>query len=142
MSRRYKKRRLMAEMNVVPYIDVMLVLLVIFMITAPMMQTGVQIDLPDAEVNALQSNNKLGPLYIAIEQSGKITLENGSQVFTQLEERELSKHITEQLGANNKRPIYIRADSEVPYKDIMTIMAAAQNAGAQKIGLLAEPPNK
>lgn len=142
MSRRCKKRRLMAEMNVVPYIDVMLVLLVIFMVTAPMMQTGVQIDLPDANVSTLESDNEQGPLFIAVDLAGDITLENGTEVFTQLSEAELDGHITGQLGDNNTRPVYIRADSNVPYKQIMIIMAAAQKAGAKKIGLMAEPTEK
>lgn len=142
MSRRCKKRRLMAEMNVVPYIDVMLVLLVIFMVTAPMMQTGVHIDLPDANVSTLQSDNNQGPLFISVDFSGEITLENGTEVFKELKEEEISGHITGQLGDKNMRPVYIRADSNVPYKTIMMLMAAAQNAGAKKIGLMAEPTEK
>jgi len=142
MSRRCKKRRLMAEMNVVPYIDVMLVLLVIFMVTAPMMQTGVQIDLPDADVSTLQSDNEQGPLFIAVDLAGDITLENGTEVFTQLSEAELDEHIAGQLGDNNTRPVYIRADSNVPYQQVMKIIAAAKSAGAMKIGLMAEPTEK
>lgn len=142
MSRRCKKRRVMAEMNVVPYIDVMLVLLVIFMVTAPMMQAGVQIDLPDADVSTLESDNDQGPLFIAVDSVGDISLENGSEVFKQLNETELKSRITDQLGEKGTRPVYIRADSDVPYKKLMSIMAAAQNAGAKKIGLMAEPVEK
>ena len=142
MSHRCKKRRVMAEMNVVPYIDVMLVLLVIFMVTAPMMQTGVHIDLPDANVSTLESDNDQGPLFISVDLAGEITLENGTEVFNQLKEDEITDHISGQLGDKNMRPVYIRADSNVPYKMIMTIMAAAQSAGAKKIGLMAEPTEK
>lgn len=139
MSRRCKKRRVMAEMNVVPYIDVMLVLLVIFMVTAPMMQTGVQIDLPDADASSLESDNTQGPLFIAVGQEGEITLENGEDVFSELSESELTNRITGQLGDKGTRPVYIRADSDVPYSQIMQVMVAAQKAGAKKIGLMAEP---
>lgn len=142
MSRRCKKRRVMAEMNVVPYIDVMLVLLVIFMVTAPMMQTGVQIDLPDAEATTLETDNSQGPLFIAVDQAGEITLENGTDVFEQLTESDLTSKILGQLGEKNTRPVYIRADSDVPYSQIMQVMVAAQKAGAKKIGLMAEPPEK
>ena len=142
MSRRCKKRRLMAEMNVVPYIDVMLVLLVIFMVTAPMMQTGVQIDLPDAEASSLASDGSQGPLYIAVDEVGKITLDNNGVLSEDLSQSELTEQVMGQLGEKNTRPVYIRADSEVPYKQIMQVMVAAQKAGAKKIGLMAEPPEK
>ena len=74
MARRYKKRRAMAEMNVVPYIDVMLVLLVIFMVTAPMMQSGVNVNMPDADAAMLESDRKQPPLYIAIRENGESAL--------------------------------------------------------------------
>ena len=139
MSRRCKKRRVMSEMNVVPYIDVMLVLLVIFMVTAPMMQTGVQIDLPNADASTLATDSSQGPLYIAVDEAGTITLEDGEEVFSELSEAELTSHISGQLGEKGTRPVYIRADSNVPYKGIMQVMVAAQKAGAKKIGLMAEP---
>lgn len=139
MSRRCKKRRVMAEMNVVPYIDVMLVLLVIFMVTAPMMQAGVQIDLPNADASTLETDSSQGPLYIAVDEMGVITLEDGTDVSSELSESELTSQITGQLGEKGTRPVYIRADSNVPYKQIMQVMVAAQKAGAKKIGLMAEP---
>ncbi len=135
------KRRVMAEMNVVPYIDVMLVLLVIFMVTAPMMQTGVQIDLPDANASTLESNGAEGPLFISLTEAGDITLENGSDVLSELSESELTQQLAGQLE-KSKRPVYIRADSNVAYRQIMKIMVAAQKAGARNIGLMAEPEAK
>ena len=143
MSRRCKKRRVMAEMNVVPYIDVMLVLLVIFMVTAPMMQAGVQVDLPDANASILESDSSQAPLFIAVDAAGDITLENGTEVLSQLSDAELSQQVALQLGDKPAtRPVYIRADSQVAYKRIMEVMVAAQQAGAKKIGLMAEPPVK
>jgi len=139
MSRRYKKRRAMAEMNVVPYIDVMLVLLVIFMVTAPMMQTGVQVDLPDANANLLEPDGSQGPLFIAVDASGSISLEDGSEVYQGISATELTRRITGQLGEQGARPVNIRADKNVAYDFIMQVMVAAQNAGAKKIGLMAEP---
>lgn len=139
MSRRCKKRRAMAEMNVVPYIDVMLVLLVIFMVTAPMMQAGVQIDLPDASASLLEADGSQAPLYIAINVSGAITLEDGPDVYSEISTTELTSRITGQLGEQGTRPVNIRADENVAYSLIMQVMVAAQKAGAKKIGLMAEP---
>ena len=138
MSRRCKRRRLMAEMNVVPYIDVMLVLLVIFMVTAPMLQTGVQIDLPEANAETLESKGSQAPLTISVDETGSITLEDGSQTFEQISEAELVTQIMGKLGDKNMRPVNIRADSNIAYKVIMRVMVAAQRAGAKKIGLVAD----
>ncbi len=138
MSHRCKRRRLMAEMNVVPYIDVMLVLLVIFMVTAPMMQTGVQIDLPDANAETLETDGSQGPLTISVDEMGAITLEDGKQVFSEISEAELITQIMGKLGDKNMRPVNIRADSNIAYKVIMRVMVAAQKAGAKKIGLVAD----
>ena len=138
MSRRYRKRRAMAEMNVVPYIDVMLVLLVIFMVTAPMLQTGVQIDLPDANAETLDSSGSQGPLTISIDKLGSITLEDGNQTYQEITKAELTQKIIDGLGDKNMRNVNIRADSNIAYKVIMGVMVAAQKAGAKKIGLVAD----
>jgi len=138
MSRRCKRRRLMAEMNVVPYIDVMLVLLVIFMVTAPMLQTGVQINLPEANAETLDSNGSQAPLTISVDETGSITLEDGKQTFEGISESELIAQMTGKLGDNNMRAVNIRADSNIAYKVIMRVMVAAQSAGAKKIGLVAD----
>lgn len=138
MSRRNKRRRVMAEMNVVPYIDVMLVLLVIFMVTAPMLQTGVQIDLPDANAETLDVGGSQGPLTISVDEAGAITLEDGKEVSNDISESELTSQILGKLGDKNMRPVNIRADSNIAYKVIMRVMVAAQKAGAKKIGLVAD----
>ncbi len=138
MARRNKKRRAMAEMNVVPYIDVMLVLLIIFMVTAPMMQTGVQVDLPDADASTLETGEGQEPLTISLDEKGVITLEDGVDTFAEITESELTNRITGQLGEKSLRPVNIRADSNIAYKEIMRVMVAAQKAGAKKIGLVAD----
>lgn len=128
----------MAEMNVVPYIDVMLVLLVIFMVTAPMLQTGVQINLPEANAETLESNGSQAPLTISVDETGSITLEDGKQTFEGISESELIAQMTGKLGDKNMRAVNIRADSNIAYKVIMRVMVAAQSAGAKKIGLVAD----
>ena len=138
MSRRNRKRRAMAEMNVVPYIDVMLVLLIIFMVTAPMMQTGVQVDLPDADASTMESGEGELPMTISVNDKGVITLEDGTDTFAEITEAELTSHMKGQLGDKNMRAVNIRADSNIAYKQIMRVMVAAQQAGAKKIGLVAD----
>lgn len=142
MSRRCKKRRAMAEMNVVPYIDVMLVLLIIFMVTAPMMQTGVQVDLPDADASTIEAGESQEPLTISVDESGIITLEDGEETYAEITETELTQRIMGQLGDKSLRAVNIRADSNIAYKQIMRVMVAAQKAGAKKIGLLADLESK
>lgn len=136
MSRRCKKRRLMAEMNVVPYIDVMLVLLVIFMVTAPMMQSGVPVNMPDADAAMLESDNKEPPLFISIKENGDISLGESPDV---LSPAELSQKMQGQLGEKGTRPVYIRADGNVIHTYVTQAMVAAQNAGAKKISWMTDP---
>ena len=129
----------MAEMNVVPYIDVMLVLLVIFMVTAPMLQTGVQINLPDAEAKAVPTNNQT-PIIISVNQQGDYFNDNGDQVrITELTEYLVGQLKNSQSTNNKVRPVYIRGDQEVAYRYLMQAMIAAQKAGAKSINLMAEP---
>lgn len=133
-----RPRKSMAEMNVVPYIDVMLVLLVIFMVTAPMMQMGVDIDMPDASTKSLAADNQQEPLIISVDQSGQYFLSDE----TMLDETELRSYISRQMTAQaNQRPVYIRAAASVEYQYLMKVMAAAQQAGAKKIGLMTDPLN-
>lgn len=133
-----RQRKSMAEMNVVPYIDVMLVLLVIFMVTAPMMQMGVEIDMPDADAKSLSADNQQEPLIISVDQTGQYFLSDQ----TELNEAELRSYIMQEVVAQPaQRPIYIRAAASVEYQYLMRAMAAAQQAGAEKIGLMADPLN-
>ena len=139
MARKCKRRRAMAEMNVVPYIDVMLVLLVIFMVTAPMLQTGVQINLPDAEAKAVTTNNQT-PIIISVNEQGNYFDDNDDPVrITELTEYLSGQLKNSQSTNNTTRPVYIRGDQEVAYRYLMQAMVAAQKAGAKSINLMAEP---
>ncbi|MFZ1387660.1 MAG: ExbD/TolR family protein [Thiolinea sp.] len=130
-----RTRKSMAQMNVVPYIDVMLVLLVIFMVTAPMMQSGVAIDAPDADASLLQSDNQQEPLIILVDQRGQYLLQDGDK----LNSKQLATYVKEQLEGKRNRAVNIRADAGVEYQYVMTAMVAAQKAGATAINLLADP---
>lgn len=130
-----RSRKRMAEMNVVPYIDVMLVLLVIFMVTAPMMQAGVAIELPKAEANPINSDNQQEPLIIFVDQSGQYFIRDDEPVT----EADLSAYVGQQLAQQPQRAVYIRADASVVYQSLMSAMVAVQQAGAKTINLMAEP---
>ncbi len=136
MSRRRNRgRRSMADMNVVPYIDVMLVLLVIFMVTAPMMQNGVELDLPNADTTPLVNNSGSSALIISVSDSGDYFVGDSEA----LSREELGTLMTEELASSKSKPVYIRADKEVSYGFLMQAMATAQQAGATNIGLMADP---
>ncbi|RVU85457.1 protein TolR [Leucothrix sargassi] len=136
MARRNRGgRRAMAEMNVVPYIDVMLVLLVIFMVTAPMMQTGVELNLPSADTTPIVNESGNSALIISVDESGQYYIDDS--VALNLDD--LSDRVNLELKGVTTRPIYIRADKEVSYGFLMQAMAVAQQAGATNIGLMADP---
>lgn len=130
-----RARKSMAQMNVVPYIDVMLVLLVIFMVTAPMMQSGVVIDAPDADAAPLQSDNQQEPLIILVDQRGQYLLQAGDKLTA----KQLASYVAKALEGQRNRTVHIRADAGVEYQYVMTAMVAAQKAGATAINLLADP---
>lgn len=131
-----RQRKSMADMNVVPYIDVMLVLLVIFMVTAPMMQAGVEIDMPDANAQQLTADNQQEPLIISVDQNGKYFLADGTEISI----TGIADYVQEEIGGQvTQRPFHIRADSGVEYQYLMDVMVAAQQAGAKKIGLRTDP---
>jgi len=131
--RNQRHRKAMSEMNVVPYIDVMLVLLVIFMVTAPMMQAGVMVNLPDVDANPLDSNNQHEPLVLAINAEGNYLLEDGSEIQLIA----LSQYIARYLDNTPSKPIYIRADENVASGFVVKAMIAIQKAGAKNIGMMA-----
>ena len=128
-----RRRKAMSEMNVVPYIDVMLVLLVIFMVTAPMMQAGVMVNLPDVDAKPLDSNNQQEPLVLAINAEGNYLLEDGSEIQLIA----LSEYITRYLGDTTNKPIYIRADENAASGFVVKAMIAIQKGGAKNIGMMA-----
>ena len=131
-----RQRKSMADMNVVPYIDVMLVLLVIFMVTAPMMQAGVEVNMPDANARPLTADNQQEPLIISVDQNGKYFLADGAEITA----TGIADYVKEQVnGQAIQRPFYVKADSGVEYRYLMDVMVAAQQAGVKKVGLMADP---
>ena len=140
---RREKKALNAEMNVVPYIDVMLVLLVIFMVTAPMLITGVDVDLPKEQTNTM-SQSQL-PIIVSLTDSGEIFISYENNIDLPRREREWFDTLAtlqNQSDAAGAQPlqVMINADQNNQYGDIMTLMATLQQAGIQKVGLLTGAP--
>jgi len=129
------RRGLVAEINVTPLVDVMLVLLIIFMVTAPMMTQGIEVDLPETTTKALRQKEE--PLMVTLNKEGHIYLDKvkvPNSLFKQ------------QLGAmseeEKKRPIYLRADENVSYGHVINMMADIKQAGFEKLGMITEPLEK
>ena len=139
-SRRRNKRRPMAEINVVPYIDVMLVLLVIFMITAPMLTQGVDVELPNANAAPIQETES-DVMIASVDSSGKFYLDVGGKqesiTLGQLQDR-----VRKVLSQNPKMSVLVRGDKNVSYGDVIGLMVALQGAGVPNVGLVTEPDNK
>ena len=133
-----KRRNLISDINVVPYIDVMLVLLVIFMISAPLMVQGIQVNLPEATSEALPVKNN-EPLIVSIKEDGAVLLEADSTKNNALNLQDLNKAVTKIFEANPGLQVVIRGDGQVKYERVMTVMAELQRAGAQDIGLISQP---
>ncbi|MBF0262130.1 MAG: protein TolR [Magnetococcales bacterium] len=123
----------MSEINVTPLVDVMLVLLVIFMVTAPLLTQGVEVNLPDSEANAMSTDQE--PLVISVTASGATFIEERAVNITEMVDK------IRGIRANNPNfPIYIRGDRNAAYGSIMTVMAQLQMAGVERVGLITEPP--
>ncbi|RMH15013.1 MAG: protein TolR [Gammaproteobacteria bacterium] len=137
------KRRLMSDINVVPYIDVTLVLLIIFMITAPLLQQGVEVDLPDAAANPVSDSDSQDPLILTVDAQGRFFLNIGNRDNKKplpLDRKTVIKRATAVIRHRKDIPVLVRGDSKVPYEHVVLGMTLLQRAGAKSIGLLTEPP--
>ena len=138
MNRTRNKRRPMAEINVVPYIDVMLVLLIIFMVTAPMLMQGVKVDLPEASADPVE-NQDSEPLIVSVNASGQLFLNLGNEKQV-LALATIKDRVSKVMKRNPEKPVLIWGDEAVPYGEVVTVMVALQQAGAPSVGLVTENP--
>jgi len=143
MQRGGKRRgkRLMAEMNVVPYIDVTLVLLIIFMITAPLITQGVKVDLPQAPSEVMEPQ-KEEPVVVSVDASGQLFVDLGEKPDEPIDEETL---VTRVAGIKKYKPateFLVRGDAGVPYGRVVEVMALMQGAGVDNVGLLTQPPDE
>ena len=132
------KRRLNAEINVVPYIDVMLVLLIIFMVTAPLLTQGVEVELPKASAEAVQMDAE--PVTLIVDKRGNYFLDVGSERSKPLEEEELVRRVRIVLETKPDTTVLLRADKAVDYGRVANGMALLQQAGAAKLGFVTDLP--
>lgn len=136
-----QKRRLVAEINVVPYIDVMLVLLIVFMVTAPLLMQGVKVELPKAPSAPLENKDQ-EPLIVSVKADGSyyVDLGNGKNIQEPLPS--IIEKVTKILRQQPKTPVLVWGDARVNYGEVVTLMSELQNAGAPSVGLVTEPPGK
>ena len=134
LQHRYSKnqRRLMSEINVTPFVDVMLVLLIVFMITAPLLQTGVDLDLPNAQTPNLPEIEK--PLIISVNKQNEVFLSEAK-----LKLNTLSTKLKFIKKANSKVSVYLRADKEVKYDLIMSVLKEIIDAGITDVSFITDP---
>jgi biopolymer transport protein TolR len=131
-SRSNSDRGTMSQINVTPLVDVMLVLLVIFMVTAPMMQQGMQVNLPKADTKAL--NTKEESVIVSVERSGKVFLDR-----TEIPPSQLKEKLTAMFASRSKKEVFLKADRDVPYGDVVRTMAEIKGAGIERLGMVTEP---
>ncbi len=134
-----RRRRMLAEINVVPYIDVMLVLLVIFMVTAPMLMQGVEVNLPDAAAAPVKDQDA-EPLIVSINDRGELFLNLGANEKQALELATVRQRVAAVLRRSPDKPVLVWGDEQVPYGQVVTVMTALQEAGAPSVGLVTESP--
>jgi biopolymer transport protein TolR len=133
-KRRRRRAAIMSEINVTPFVDVMLVLLIIFMVSAPLLTVGVPIDLPKSQAKALQQDNK--PLTVSVKDSGQVYLQDSEIKIDDLIPK--LKAIIEARGGNPDELIYVRGDRKVDYGSMMRVMGRISGAGYHKVALVTE----
>lgn len=134
-----RKRRAVAEINVVPYIDVMLVLLIIFMITAPIVQQGVEIELPKVAANSLPHDQQ-EPVILSVSKAGDYYLNIGENLKDPVSDEVVTQRIALVLKQKPQTPILVRGDKDADYGSVTTAMILLQSAGVEKVGLMTDQP--
>ncbi|MFI9652951.1 protein TolR [Guyparkeria halopsychrophila] len=139
MARRTRRaRRMVAEINVVPYIDVMLVLLVIFMVTAPMLQQGVEVEPPQASASALEDTDE-PPLLISVNRDGEYFVNQADNPEAPVSLATITELVAAARQVDPETPILVKGDRAANYENVMRAMVAAQQGGAPKVGLVTDP---
>jgi biopolymer transport protein TolR len=141
MAQPSRGRKPMSEINVVPYIDVMLVLLIIFMVTAPLLSQGVQVDLPDAAatpIDPAELQNR-PPLILSVDSAGRLYLNQGEDPEAPLSDERLEAQVAAMLRSTPGLPVFVKGDRAVSYGRVVEAMVLLQRAGAVKVGFLTDP---
>jgi biopolymer transport protein TolR len=138
--RHARKRRLMGEINVVPYIDVMLVLLIIFMVTAPLLTQGIEVELPKAAADPIAAGENDEPLVLSVDAAGQLYLSVGDDETRPIPAERVVELAAAVLRSKPATPVLVKADHKVPYGRVVEAMVLLQEAGAEKVGFLTAPP--
>ncbi|HSR36952.1 MAG TPA: protein TolR [Desulfurivibrionaceae bacterium] len=130
-----RDRGTMSQINVTPLVDVMLVLLIIFMVTAPMMQQGVQVNLPKAAAKSLTAQEQA--VVVSIDKSGRTFIDR-----SEVPGADLKTRLVEILASRSKKEVFLKADQDVPYGLVVKAMADIKGAGVERLGMVTEPAAK
>lgn len=140
----YKKvrvrRKPMAEINVVPYIDVMLVLLIIFMITAPLLTQGINVDLPQAVANPVEAPENTEPLIVSVDAEGNYYSSMGENPDEPVDPQSLATRVAAVIRNNPQVPVMVKGDASANYGQVVGLMALLQQAGVPNVGLITKQP--
>ncbi len=139
MARPRQRKRPLSEINVVPYIDVMLVLLVIFMVTAPLLNQGVEVSLPQASAEPLRAEDQ-EPLVVTVDADGQYFVNVGEDTKQPVDKETLMTRVAAVLRNQPQRQVVVRGDAKVDYGAVVGAMVLLQAAGAPQVGLITEPP--
>ena len=134
-----QKRKLMAEINVVPYIDVMLVLLVIFMVTAPLLTQGIEVELPEAGAEPIDNVPNHPPLVLSVDAEGNLYVNVGDDEDEPVSGKVVVARVGAVLRNRPDTPVLVKADRSVPYGNVVGAMVLLQQAGAESIGFVTDP---
>ncbi|PJK13316.1 protein TolR [Lysobacteraceae bacterium NML120232] len=137
MSRRYRKRKLKAEINVVPYIDVMLVLLIIFMVTAPLLNLGVDVELPQSQAKSIQ--DKKDPVVVSVDRAGRTFLTLQGDANREMPYQEMLERVGAFVRQNPQVAVYVAADKNASYQTVYDVLNDLQGAGVPRVGLMSTP---
>ncbi|MDD6177656.1 MAG: protein TolR [Succinivibrionaceae bacterium] len=138
MNRTRGKNRPVAEINVVPYIDVMMVLLVIFIATAPVVMQGVTVDLPQAQSEPMSEDSK-APIVCTVDKDGKFFVEFKGEAINVSSLKELTDRVRREIAIDPKIPVVVQGDKNATYNSVMVLMNALKSAGVESVGLVTEP---
>ena len=139
MATPLQKRKLMGEINVVPMIDIMLVLLVVFMVTAPLLTQGIEVDLPKANAQPIETAPEHDPLVLSVDAEGNFYINAGANKDQPQTGAEIVRRIGIVLGEKPETPMFVKADRVVPYGNVVGAMVVLQQAGATNIGFITDP---
>lgn len=134
------RRKRMSEINVVPYIDVMLVLLVIFMVTAPLLTQGIKVELPQADSQNIESKGQ-EPLVVSVDQQGRFYFNIGDKPDQSLDAKKLMVRVKAVLRHRQDSTVYVKGDRNVAYGEVVQVMALLKQSGVEHIGMVTRLPD-